>query len=604
MKNVHLLPENVINKIAAGEVIERTASVVKEILENSIDAGATDIQLHLQDGGKSSITIKDNGSGIEKDDLHDIFLRHATSKIQTDKDLYNISSLGFRGEALYSIAAIADVSLDSKTANSDSGWHIRIRGGEQADIKPSAMPNTGTTITIKDLFFNIPARRKFLKSNTAELNQILNIAIPYTLLYPERKFLITHHNKTLIDVEPTNNYKQRIAKILNINEEHLLEASAQWDFEDIFDQEEDNKTNNNWKAHIILGDINIKRHRRDLQFLFINGRPIEHKNINFLINQTYRLILPDKQFAAFIIFLTIPKHKIDVNIHPTKREVKIRNEKDLASALRHLCEKTLMNAPQTKKAAEEKPLFAFENTVPKQTYTPQKIPIPSSKQSYSIPKTSTPYTPTESFQPSKNQNIPLFEDMQKPHPSLRNRVQQSRYIGAFNNKYLLFEHKDTLFVMDQHAAQERIKYEAILNQINKGHIEEQLLISPILVKLLPQEIISWKETADKLKEIGFQSIQHDDTTIAIKSYPRIIKDIEKTFKQLISEDTANSINYDVIAQRACKESVKAGDSLSKEEAIALKEQLICSIDPFTCPHGRPIVVEFDEKFLDRQFMRG
>ncbi|MCA9398766.1 MAG: DNA mismatch repair endonuclease MutL, partial [Candidatus Omnitrophica bacterium] len=330
MTKVNVLPPDVISKIAAGEVIDRPASVLKETVENALDAGATSIEVTLKDAGKTLLQIKDNGHGIAKDDLEKVFLRHATSKIKTSDDLFDIHSLGFRGEALYSVAAIAHIQLKSKTDDQDSGWEIHMRGGEQLNLKPCALGTTGTEITIQELFYNTPARKKFLKTNASEMHQILNTFIPYTLLHTQCRFKLTHQDKTSIDLAPTDNIVDRISDTLNLDKKHMLEA--QQDF-----------PSRKCTIHLVLGDINIKRTRRDMQFLFINGRPVQSKNIFYHLNQIYRLIMAPEEFGFFCAYITLPPEDIDVNIHPTKREVKIKDENGLCSLIRRMAESTLMS---------------------------------------------------------------------------------------------------------------------------------------------------------------------------------------------------------------------------------------------------------------------
>ena len=337
MNKVKLLPQDVISKIAAGEVIERPSSVVKELAENAIDAGATSIELVLQEGGKKLIRLKDNGHGIDRDDLETIFLRHATSKINTADDLFDIHSLGFRGEALYSVAAIADIALTSKTKDDDA-WHIHMRGGDKINLKPDALSSHGTHIDVNELFFNTPARKKFLKSDTSELNQVLNVFIPYCLLKNDIRFFLKNNEKTLIDVKPTDDRRSRVAQTLNLDAKNLLHAEHTFKEHDV-------------TIELIIGNINVVRGRRDLQYIFVNDRPVDNKNITFHINNVCRLIFPPNRFPAFSIYINLPADNVDVNIHPTKREVKLKDEQIICTMIRNLTENLLMTAGQAKQAA-------------------------------------------------------------------------------------------------------------------------------------------------------------------------------------------------------------------------------------------------------------
>ena len=596
MSKVHLLPEDVISKIAAGEVIERPAAAVKELLENSLDAQADTIEIHLSEAGKTLIHIKDTGSGIDKADLEKIFLRHATSKIASADDLDNIQSLGFRGEALYSIASIADVTLRSMASAQDSGWEIHLRGGKKIDFRPVTMTQ-GTEIEVRELFFNTPARRKFLKANTTELNQILSTVIPYTLLYPACRFRVTHQGKSLLDLPPADSQLSRIARTLNLDTAHLVETKY-------------SDAENSISVQAILGDINIKRAQRDMQFIFINNRPVQNKSISFHMNQIYQLIFPPRVYPCFAVFIRIPAEQVDVNIHPTKREVKIRNEHQVSTILRQICEQALMTAGQAKqvnltaKPGEENTVerailgshisdITFENIIPSEIF--ERGAAGAVKEStvdqYAFPRGKT-------FSP---QTQPTFFSAEKEN--LQSKLTRARFIGSFINKFLLFEHDKSLFVVDQHAAQERIAFEQLMLQMDRGAVEVQHLLSPLTVQLSLQEVVAWEEAKGRLEEMGFSSTLFDQETIAVHTYPVLLKNPEPAIRYLLSGENITHCDHATIARRACRSSVMAGDYLNKEKAEYQRDQLIKCRDPFTCPHGRPTVIELTEKFLDKQFLR-
>lgn len=594
MSQVHILSPDVISKIAAGEVIERPASVLKELIENSLDAQTQTIELHLKDAGKTLIHLKDRGLGIEHDDLQTVFQRHSTSKIKTADDLFNIHSLGFRGEALYSVAAISDITLRSKTKNQDSGWEIHLRGGKKISLKPIAMPN-GTEIEVKELFFNTPARRKFLKTNTTELNQILGTITPYALFYPQCRFLVTHEKRTLIDLMPSANQCQRIGEILNLDHKHLLEIK-----EDFKEHE--------FSVHMILSDINISRSRRDLQFIFINGRPVQSKSLSFHINDIYRLILPPNHYPCFTLFLKIPAAHVDVNIHPTKREVKIKDEHNLMPLLRHLIEHTLMTAGKPKEISEKN--IASEETaslrraLAKNTSSDIAFaPITETEQSLSKisenPSITEQYTFPQHTSGVSENTLPL----QNASQNLSNKFSRSRYLGTFINKFLLFEADRSLLIVDQHAAQERIVFEALIRQMQRGHVEVQNLLTPDLLKISMAEMLAWEEGKEVLEQLGLSSTQFDKNTIAIHSCPALLGNPLQAVRELLAGGNITRADHATLARRACRASIRAGDSLKPIQAEFQKEQLLKCRDPFTCPHGRPTVIELKENFLDRQFFR-
>ncbi|MBI5150708.1 MAG: DNA mismatch repair endonuclease MutL [Candidatus Omnitrophica bacterium] len=584
MSKVHILKEDVISKIAAGEVIERPASVIKELVENAIDAGAEAIEVSLQEAGKTLIKIKDNGHGIERDDLEKIFSRHATSKIEKADDLYDIRSLGFRGEALYSIGAIADVTLRSQAKDAREGWSIHVRGGKRLDLRPCAMAGNGTEIEVKELFFNTPARRKFLKSDTTEINQILNTFIPYALFHNNIRFRLTHEGRDLVDVAPCPDAKSRAAHILHVDERHLTEARGQFPEYGL-------------KAFLVLGDINIKRARRDMQFIFVNGRPVQNKAIGFHLNQVYRLIMPEDLYPLFVIALELPAKEIDVNIHPAKREVKIREEQKICSILRQLCEETLLGTGQTKQAgnADLRSLRHSEETI-ERALMGTEIFETAQGRDYAYPAAAATREKQDFFVPELNRQ-----------ENLQDKLSGAIYVGAALNKYLLFQARNadlrSLLVVDQHAAAERVTYERLIRQMNKGSVEVQRLLSPVLIKLSVQEMLVWERSQEELNVLGLDSNLWDKETVAIHSYPTFLKDIEKAVRYILGGDPLRRGDHDALARRACRSSVMAGDALKPQQAEHLRDELLQCLDPLTCPHGRPTVIELSESFLDKQFLR-
>ena len=611
MSTVHILKEEVISKIAAGEVIERPASVIKELVENALDAlprrqagGADTIEVSLREAGKTLIKIKDNGHGIERDDLEKIFSRHATSKIEKADDLYDIQSLGFRGEALYSIGAIADVTLRSKEAPAGStfgetrrggtpplaGWQIHIRGGKRLDLRPCAMPGHGTEIEVKGLFFNTPARRKFLKSDTTEIHQILNTFIPYALLHHNVRFQLTHEGRDLVDAAPCSDAKSRVAHVLHVDEKHLLAVGT--------------GSGLSLRVDLILGDINIKRARRDMQFIFVNGRPVQNKAISFHLNQVYRLIMPKDLYPLFVVSLHLPAKEIDVNIHPTKREVKIRDEQKICSILRRLCEETLLGTGQTQAVTRGQGPGTREDVVERALMGahPSEVTFDSAPGTeifeaaqggdYAYPAVTATREQQAFFVPELNHQ-----------ENLQSKLSGAIYIGALLNKYQLFQAGRAMLVIDQHAAAERITYERLIRQMNKGDVEVQRLLSPVLLKLSTQEMLVWEKARDQFNTIGLDTNLWDKETIAVHSYPTFLKDIEKAARYILGGGPLRRGDHDALARRACRSSVMAGDVLKPQQAEHMRDELIQCLDPFTCPHGRPTVVELSEDFLDKQFLR-
>ncbi len=593
MRKVQILPSDVIAKIAAGEVIERPASVVKECVENALDAGATTLEVHLKDAGKQLIHIKDNGSGIAHEDLQNLFQRHATSKIAAIDDLERLQSLGFRGEALFSIGSIADVVLTSQAVGAAMGWQLHVRGGERQNLEPAATSGHGTDIKISELFFNTPARKKFLKSNTTELNQIIDTFLPYTLLYPIVHFKLTHAGRTILDAKPVNSLKERVARSLNLDEKNLIEVDQGFKEAGIH-------------LRMVLGNINIQRSRRDLQHFFINSRPVDHRTLGFHVNDIYKLILPPSTYGCFVIFIEIDPSMIDVNIHPAKREVKIEQEGRLTSLIRNTVEYTLMTHGGMRSLSSHA-LTAGTALLPSKDQgiaADQLIYNPGKPQSTFNPaQFFTKNSPTvvgEALVSNQEMETHLF---QKPVESLRDKFQRARFIGSFINKYLLWEVDASLILVDQHAAQERVMFEKFKRQIDEGTVEVQNLLTPILLKLTPQEKIAWEESQETLRQAGLDTTAFDEDTVAIQTIPTLVKNPEQLLQTLLSGEKAERCDHLTIARRACKASIVTGDKLSIEQAQYQRKQLLECHAPFTCPHGRPTVIEINDNFLEKQFLR-
>ena len=596
MPEVKILPLDVVARIAAGEVVDRPASVVKELLENSLDAGATRIEVHLTAGGKTLIQLKDNGSGIARADMGSLFFRHATSKIASGDDLDSIASLGFRGEALYSVSSVAELTLKSRAKGSTEAWEMKVKGGARELPVPTAMPSQGTDIRVEEIFFNTPARKKFLKSDASELDQAVNVFLPYALLYPDKHFILTHNGRGIYDLPPEKSGAARAAKALAFDVRHIITL---------------NKTGNNDLAVSgLLGDINISRARRDAQYVFVNGRPVQSKSVLFHMNDVYRLIMPEGTHPFFVLFLEIPHGEVDVNIHPNKREVRIRDEARIGSLIRRSVEQALMTGGGPKEVAED--IFKFE---PGLGSNPKEEGIPASRMVFG-PGHSSPATFVPRFSSAGGSVTPSAAADRTPdfftyteqvaatrEEGVKERLLRARFIGTFIQKYHLFEEGDGVFFLDQHAAQERILFEAFSKQMASGVMETERLLTPIIVRLSPRELLLWENAKAVLHELGFESGLMGDGAVALQSHPRLIKAPEAAFRALLADEGGRVPVRDILARRACRASVMTGDRMHADEAREQLKRLMACADPFTCPHGRPVFIEIKASFLDRQFLR-
>ncbi|MCM8820573.1 MAG: DNA mismatch repair endonuclease MutL [Candidatus Omnitrophica bacterium] len=335
MGKVKFLPDTVVNRIAAGEVVEGPSAVVKELIENSLDAGATNIIIEIKSGGKKLISVKDDGVGIEPDDIGKLFKRHTTSKIENLDDLYNIKSLGFRGEALYSIGAVSDVILQSKAKGvPDEGREIHIRGGRNLGEKAITRIE-GTTIEVRELFFNTPARKKFLKSDTAEFRKILNVVIPYTIVFFDKKISLIHNGKVTFNFSPATDPILRFCEIVGVKNGHIISGERDVD-------------NKGVVLKVLLGDINLQFPVKNRQYIFVNNRPVYNRNISYIVNSVYEDIFPKDLYPTFAVFIQLSPEDVDVNIHPSKREVKLKDENYILSLLAELCKETFARQTRAK----------------------------------------------------------------------------------------------------------------------------------------------------------------------------------------------------------------------------------------------------------------
>ena len=597
MPKVQILPSDVIARIAAGEVVERPASVVKELMENSLDAGATRLEVHLKEGGKSLIHIKDNGRGISREDLGVLFQRHATSKISSSEDLEKVLSLGFRGEALYSIGAVAEVNVKSQALGAKDAWEIDVNGGVKEAARPAAMAGQGTEIRVKELFFNTPARKKFLKSDASEVEQVMNVFLPYALLYPERHFILTQNGRTLVDLAPSSEISERMARALNLEARHLLSGEARHAEEGM-------------GLRLVLGDINIQRPRRDLQYLFVNGRPVQSRTVLFHVNDVYRLVMPEGVHPAFMVFLDILPADVDVNIHPAKREVRIRQEARLGGFLRAQVEALLMTRGGAKEIPAREPLFPFPSRGAVAEGLPADKVVFGPGQRSEVPVCRT--APAAAPAPRPMAEEPVFSEFaahfdQERESSLKKRLSRARFIGTFAQKYHLFEEGESLFAVDQHAAQERILFEKFRRQVAAGAVDVERLLTPVVVSLTPGERLVFERLEEKLKTFGFETTVLDEGAIAVHTSPVILSDPAQVVRALLADDALSQpvvhVDTDVLARRACRASVMSGDRMKAEEAVHQLKHVMACDDPFTCPHGRPVFVELKTSFFDRHFLR-
>ncbi|MCH8026862.1 MAG: DNA mismatch repair endonuclease MutL [candidate division Zixibacteria bacterium] len=596
------LPKNVINKIAAGEVVERPASVLKELVENAVDAGSDRIEIVIEKSGSTLIRVVDNGCGIDEEQLEIAFSRHATSKITNFADLERLSSYGFRGEALPSIASVSRLRMVSRTADSDSGTEIIIEGGILQSKKPIAA-QVGTTIEVEDLFFNTPARRKFLKSQSTETRYLARIATAMAISSYRIAFSATLNGKKIFALRPDNSLSDRATVLLGNNNKFIAVTGQ-------------------------LGPVRLEgaiclpenvRNNRYGQYLFINGRFISSPTISHAWVSGYGELIPRGLFPVGALLLTIDPTQVDVNVHPSKTEVRLAHEREVYDAVKKLVAESLRQdgiIPNLRPIVQQQG-FSGSGSNQKDYNSISGI----ANNAAAKPELIAQLYKTVSVDDEDSvadSNRPIEIDKNTGEVITPSNVVDSdfgpasgfRFIGRFDNLYLLIAAGDALFIIDQHTAHERVLYEEMLEKVEKQAVNAQHLLFPVQVELDPEQYAVFEESLEMLNGSGFTVSPFGGRMVNIEAVPAIMskKSPEKMFSKVIDDIMSlRKTGYDIkkaMAQSiACRSAVMAGDFLTEAEAIGLMELLLKCQDRYSCPHGRPTFLRFSRKDLDRQFGR-
>jgi DNA mismatch repair protein MutL len=591
-----------INKIAAGEVIERPSSVVKELVENSIDANSTEITINIQEGGKKLIEIIDNGNGMSYDDAILAIQRHSTSKIRTADDLFSIESLGFRGEALASIVSVSQVEITTKTKDEEIGTFLSIEGGEiKIDKKTTA--SNGTRIAVKNLFFNVPVRKKFLKSNTTEINHITEFSTKLALAYPHISLTLNHNGKSIISAPKGT----LISQITSVFGNQIARACIPLE-----------KSDDNYSISGYITKPEFSRKSKDYVYIFVNKRPVSNKLITDSILQGYGTAIPSDRYPIAFLFLDLPANEVDVNVHPTKREIRFSNEPFIFSLIESCVQKSLINSGLKifEKIAETKAQpTLFRDTLKEKTTATKHISDAKPK-SIAIDRKTIRMIKRRDL--SIEDYLPDGEKGVKEREYEVERRKSIRVIGLIKDTYIIAETEEGLLLCDQHAAHEKINYSKYLKQLENKKVSIQKLLAPVSVELKPSEFQMIEEIKEQLKLYGFEVEVFGKKEILIRSIPAIMgvtisyevaKDIMDIFKEHNKEIKGKLVLEEldfikeIISLFACRRSIKAGDKISVKEAESLIEELLALKEPFTCPHGRPTMIILNEKYIEEIFQR-
>lgn len=607
---IRYLPETLINQIAAGEVIERPAAAVKELVENAIDAGSTKIDIHIRDGGKSRIVISDDGFGMNAKELAAAVDRHATSKLPDD-DLLDIQHLGFRGEALASIAAISRLKIETREQKCD-GWQISIEGGKKTDIIPSAHPK-GTKIEIKDLFYATPARLKFMKSERAEFLAVKDVITRLAMAFPHIGFTLKHNEKNSLTLPATMEPQARLSSILG-KEFGQNSMHIETHRDDVH-------------LHGFAGLPTLDRGTAQYQYLFVNGRPVKDKLITGCVRAAYADVLHRGRHPMVVLFLELPSQHVDVNVHPAKTEVRFQDPNMIRGLIITALKNALMEGGfRTSSTASSAMLGAMRPATPPPSHRIMpSLPMhrgsaPAVPSSYS----NLAEAPTHNYQHHYSESL-LTQEAATPsarfEPTAMNAQEQSyeteHMLGAaraqIHENYIIAQTANGMVVVDQHAAHERLVYERFKTQMKEQGIEKQGLLSPEIIDLSPEDALTVLEMKDQLSRMGLDIEPFGNGAIAVQSVPAIlgsrvnipslIQDIIDGLHENKSIDNLKEKINDVISRMSCHSSVRSGRRMNADEMNALLREMERTPLSGQCNHGRPTYISLELKDIEKLFGR-
>lgn len=604
MGRIHLLDPMTVEQIRAGEVIERPASVVKELVENAIDAGARAVSVRILGGGVNEIMVQDDGEGMSPDDAQLAIRRHATSKISHSADLFALSTLGFRGEALASIAAVTHLELLTRVPDAVAGVRVKVVGGGPAEVMPAAAP-PGTTITARHLFFNTPPRRAFLKSPTTEGHQIEEVLVGLALSRPEVRFRFTWDQREVFDVLPQERVAERVKALLGKEWAHGLIP---------IEEGGDDLSDEGIRVTGLIGPPDRHKNTRTAQYFFVNRRLVKSQSLSFALSRGYGELLPAGRFPIGVVFLTVPPHAVDVNVHPTKREVKFRDERgvlhSVVQRVRHALDRT--NLFKTVSLPAASATGACGAGMP----TPEPMDSPG-------------WRGAEPAQPDSPLRLVARSSLAAPgaaprapiqgrvtgQPALWRRAEETafRVIGQSHELFILVEAEGEVWVIDQHAAHERIVYEQVLTALQTRRGESQPLLLPLTFELSPGARAALEEMREYLAALGFDLRPFGGSTYQVQATPpyfrpadtpALIVELAQARAEGRAENSVEAKLEDLAARIACKvKAVKAGQTLTPEAMQALVSSLLACRSPFVCPHGRPTMIRLSVPQLAAHFDR-
>ncbi|HEX3185468.1 MAG TPA: DNA mismatch repair endonuclease MutL [Pyrinomonadaceae bacterium] len=603
MSRIRVLADHVANQIAAGEVVERPASVAKELVENSIDAGATRITVEIEAGGRRLLKISDDGEGMDRDDAVLAFERHATSKIRASEDLAAIGTLGFRGEALASIASVAKVEMTTSTEGAASATRVTIDGGRMRDVKDAAHPR-GTTIAVRDLFFNVPARRKFLRAEATETFHLTNLVTHYALAHPEIAFTFVNNGREVIRAAAAKDLRERAYQIFGGEFlENLLEVNG-----------------GHGEVARVTGFVSAPRDRRtsrDSQYLFVNRRFVRDRMIGRSLSEGYRSILPHGVYPAALLFIETPLEEVDVNVHPAKTEVRFRRQAAVADAVREAVKNALASASYAAPQTQTQTRIEY---IP-----PPPPPQPQARIEYQYQPPSGDEIARDVAvmieQRQSAQSVPSVPSLVPPVPSAEKFAREVepealssniRPLGQLDESFIIATDEQGLLLIDQHVAHERVLFDKYRALEAARQTDSQQLLVPETFDLTPAQAAVFDNLAPELETYGFELMRLSGRTVAIKAAPadlpagearNMLSELLDTVDAEKKDSARETLRDEIAASLACHAAIKVNMPLAPEKMRWLIDRLLQTSSPTTCPHGRPVILRLNRRDILKGFHR-
>jgi DNA mismatch repair protein MutL len=647
MGRIRILPDQVANKIAAGEVVERPASVVKELLENSLDAGATEVRVEVESGGRRLIRIVDDGCGMLRDDALLAFERHATSKLRDVKDLLSISTLGFRGEALPSIGSVSRLLLETRSQEETTGTRIEIAGGKMLRCDEAALGG-GTVITVRDLFYNVPARRKFLRTEQTELAHIASLVTHYSLAHPEKTFRLNSGPTELLHATPVATMKERVYQVFG---SQILEDLVEIGLREKELVVADEVAPHRFRLSGFFSRPQVQKANRNSIYIFVNGRLIRDRLLLHAISSAYHNLMPASAYPFALLFLECDYEEVDVNVHPSKTEVRFRHASFVHDFVRDTLRERLIEsrpapafspaprpAPDAAQAAARLPYSEFTQMLENEPAPDPSMMEPQAAEPQ--PAEPQPAMPEFTLRPAAGP-APRFEFTDPPlevapgppaaktdrradahgefpaeaipPPEMSLSVLSDlRPLGQIHNSFIIAAGRDGLWIIDQHVAHERILFEQVMKQRAAGRVEMQRLLMPLIVQLTAEQQIDYARIADELHASGFETEPFGNRTIAVKAAPAAISapDLERILFEIleIAEGELRGASLDdlrrnICASIACRAAIKINTPLDAGKMEWLLRALASTDCPMSCPHGRPIALHYSTREILKAFHR-